>query len=62
VVRFADAVPVGVRPARLAPDKQWTEEDLGHIRDVLSDSARRHVMSPVGVFLSGGLDSAIVAA
>ena len=64
LVRFADAVPVDVRPARLAPDEQWTEEDLGRIRAVLSDSIRRHMMSdvPVGVFLSGGLDSAIVAA
>lgn len=64
IVRFADAVPVEVRPARNAPDKQWDEETLGHVRDVLSDSVRRHMMAdvPVGVFLSGGLDSAIVAA
>ena len=64
MVRFADAVPVEVRPARLAREAQWTGEDLGRVRDVLSDSLRRHMMSdvPVGVFLSGGLDSAIVAA
>jgi asparagine synthase (glutamine-hydrolysing) len=64
MVRFADAVPVEVRPARYAPDKQWGPEDLEHVRTVLSDSVRRHMMSdvPVGVFLSGGLDSAIVAA
>ncbi len=64
MVRFADAVPVEVRPARLAPEAQWTEKDLGQIREVLSNSVRRHMMSdvPVGVFLSGGLDSAIVAA
>ena len=64
LVRFADAVPVDVRPARLAPDEQWPGKDLGRIREVLSDSIRRHMMSdvPVGVFLSGGLDSAIVAA
>jgi len=64
MVRFADAVPVEVRPARYAPDEQWNAEDLEHVRTVLSDSVRRHMMSdvPVGVFLSGGLDSAIVAA
>jgi asparagine synthase (glutamine-hydrolysing) len=64
MVRFADAVPVDVRPARYAPDKQWDDEVLTHVRTVLSDSVRRHMMSdvPVGVFLSGGLDSAIVAA
>lgn len=64
MVRFADAVPVQVRPARYAPDKQWDDSVLEHIRSVLSDSVRRHMMSdvPVGVFLSGGLDSAIVAA
>src|ERR1700712_813700 len=64
MVRFADAVPVQVRPARYAPDKAWDSSVLDHVREVLSDSIRRHMMSdvPVGVFLSGGLDSAIVAA
>jgi asparagine synthase (glutamine-hydrolysing) len=64
MVRFADAVPVQVRPARYAPDKSWDEAVLSQVRMVLSDSVRRHMMSdvPVGVFLSGGLDSAIVAA
>jgi len=64
MVRFADAVPVQVRPARYAPDKQWDDSVLEHIRSVLSDSVRRHMMSdvPVGVFLSGGIDSSTVAA
>ena len=64
MVRFADAVPVEVRPARYAPDKQWDTATLAHVREVLSNSIRRHMMSdvPVGVFLSGGLDSAVVAA
>ncbi|MEJ2870039.1 asparagine synthase (glutamine-hydrolyzing) [Actinomycetospora sp. OC33-EN08] len=64
MVRFADAVPVHVRPARYAPDKDWDEAVLSHVSMVLTDSVRRHMMSdvPVGVFLSGGLDSAIVAA
>src|SRR3954451_20006532 len=64
MLRFADAVPVQVPPARYAPDKDRGEDTLSHVRMVLSNSVRRHMMSdvPVGVFLSGGLDSAIVAA
>jgi len=58
LVRFADAVPPGRRPAP-AP-----EDVLPGIRDVLIDSVERHLMGdvPVGVFLSGGLDSSLVAA
>jgi asparagine synthase (glutamine-hydrolysing) len=67
--RFASAVPVtgeGAPAARAV----WTDapeppdEALAATRDILVASVRRQMMGdvPVGVFLSGGLDSAIVAA
>jgi asparagine synthase (glutamine-hydrolysing) len=56
LVRFAAAVPPG----------GWTAEqaDPNRTRDVLVRSVERQMMGdvPVGVFLSGGLDSSLVAA
>lgn len=64
LVRFADPVPdAGDRPAT-----DWTSVPPAvaekATREVLIDSVHRHLMAdvPVGVFLSGGLDSSIVAA
>ena len=53
--RFARAVPREPRGSRPTPDE---------LRDVLVESVRRQLMGdvPVGVFLSGGLDSSLVAA
>jgi asparagine synthase (glutamine-hydrolysing) len=64
VVRYADSVPVGVRPARRAQHRIWDDGVLAAIRDAMVLSVQRRMMSDVevGVFLSGGLDSAIVAA
>ena len=64
VVRYADAVPVEVRPARRARRPSWDDAVLDEIRDALTAAVRQRMMSDVGigVFLSGGLDSAIVAA
>jgi asparagine synthase (glutamine-hydrolysing) len=59
--RFADAVPdERADDTRLEPEP----EDLEEIREVLVASVRRQMMGdvPVGVFLSGGLDSSLVAA
>jgi asparagine synthase (glutamine-hydrolysing) len=62
LVRFADPVP---DPAEL-PDWHGIAPEIAEksTREVLVDSVRRHLMADVevGVFLSGGLDSSIVAA
>jgi asparagine synthase (glutamine-hydrolysing) len=57
LVRFAAAVP--------SPSGEWTgDADPACTRDVLIRSVERQMMGdvPVGVFLSGGLDSSLVAA
>ncbi|MEB3367078.1 asparagine synthase-related protein [Saccharopolyspora mangrovi] len=62
LVRFADPVP---DPAGL-PSWEGMAPEIAEksTREVLVDSVRRHLMADVevGVFLSGGLDSSIVAA
>ena len=64
LVRYADAVPVEVRPARRAEQPRWDDAVLDRVRDAVIAAVRRRMMSDVGVgvFLSGGLDSALVAA
>ncbi|HEY6425311.1 MAG TPA: asparagine synthase (glutamine-hydrolyzing) [Pseudonocardiaceae bacterium] len=64
IVRYADSVPVAVRPARRAQRPVWDSGVLEKVRDSVVLSVRRRMMGDVdvGVFLSGGLDSAIVAA
>jgi asparagine synthase (glutamine-hydrolysing) len=67
--RFASAVPAGGEGAPAAravhsDDPEPPPEALAATREQLVASVRRQLMGdvPVGVFLSGGLDSAIVAA
>ena len=65
LVRFADAVPAPVRPARRADvPGVWDEALLKSVRETVVAAVENRMMSDVGigVFLSGGLDSAIVAA
>ena len=69
LVRFAGALPQGGGGAPAAravrtPDAEPPDEALAATRKILVDSVQRQMMGdvPVGVFLSGGLDSAIVAA
>lgn len=64
VVRYADAVPVEVVPARRAQTPEWDNVVLDQVRNAVVAAVRRRMMSDVGigVFLSGGLDSALVAA
>ncbi len=52
--------PVGPRAERMWSDEEYAERT----RELVRESARMHVMSdvPVGVFLSGGLDSSTVVA
>jgi asparagine synthase (glutamine-hydrolysing) len=69
LVRFADAVPaelarVSRAPGPDAPGAPIPEDVLRGTRETLASSVDRHMMADVdvGVFLSGGLDSSLVAA
>lgn len=66
LVRFAPPVPSALRgtsPSTIAPEDVPTDA-LMRTRWVLIDAVERQMMGdvPVGVFLSGGLDSSLVAA
>jgi asparagine synthase (glutamine-hydrolysing) len=62
VVEFATAVPADARTNPSAPMSR--DEALVATREILVDAVERQMMGdvPVGVFLSGGLDSSLVAA
>ena len=67
LVEFAKPVPDAVRvnrPSDFQPGDPFSQDVLDEVREVLVDSVERHMMGdvPVGVFLSGGLDSSLVAA
>jgi asparagine synthase (glutamine-hydrolysing) len=61
VVQFATAVP---DDARTNPAPGSRDDALATTREILIDAVNRQMMGdvPVGVFLSGGLDSSLVAA
>jgi asparagine synthase (glutamine-hydrolysing) len=62
VVQFATAVPADAREDRPAAGDR--SDALTATREILVDAVERQMMGdvPVGVFLSGGLDSSLVAA
>ena len=62
--RFADAVPVDGREAAEGEQRPPSPRDRIETRETLIQSVRRQLMGdvPVGVFLSGGLDSSVIAA
>ncbi len=64
IVRYTNGVPVEVRPAHRAQEPEWDDVVLKELREAVITAVRRRMMSDVGVgvFLSGGLDSALVAA
>jgi asparagine synthase (glutamine-hydrolysing) len=64
IVRYTNGVPVEVRPAHRPREAKWDELVLTELREAVITAVRRRMMSDVGVgvFLSGGLDSALVAA
>jgi asparagine synthase (glutamine-hydrolysing) len=67
LVRFASPVPDDARvnrPAAHAPGEPLPPRALIEVRAMLVDAVERQMMGdvPVGVFLSGGLDSSLVAA
>jgi asparagine synthase (glutamine-hydrolysing) len=69
LVRFADAVPpeaasVPRSPGPSAPGAPIPDDVLRSTRETLAAAVDRHMMADVdvGVFLSGGLDSSLVAA
>ena len=66
LLRFARAVPDGLEPlpGPSEPGAPPSPDVLRRTREVLVDAVDRQLMGdvPVGVFLSGGLDSSLVAA
>ena len=63
VVQFATSVPEDAR-ANPAAESMSRDDALVATREILIDAVERQMMGdvPVGVFLSGGLDSSLVAA
>lgn len=64
LVRFASAVPQDAAATLGAPSGPYPAEVLQDTREVLIKAVESQMMGdvPVGVFLSGGLDSSLVAA